>query len=215
MVKRFHKKISSKKKAKLSKGPSAKLKHSAKKQKLSDRAKAKQKLAFLEDKNLYDFLHNIIGQEGMDVVKRIAQKEASDVDLVETMELKPNIIRKHLYALYEAGVVTYRRHRSKTGWYTYYWKLHPERITSVIESKRGSEVKKLQELLNHERANHYYECKNKCTRLVFDIAMESQFKCGKCNETLEFIDNKERISELENRLKEITAPSGSKIEENN
>ncbi len=205
MAKTFKKKNFTKGKAIKPKKSSSNQKHSSKKQKLSARAKAKLKLAFLEDKNLHDFLHNIIGQEGMDVVKRIAQKEVSDVDLAETMELKPNIIRKHLYALYEAGVVTYRRHRSKTGWYTYYWKLHPERISSVIESKRNSEIKKLQELLNHENTNHYYECKNKCTRVGFDIAMETQFKCGKCSEKLEFSDSKERVNELEGRLRELTS----------
>ncbi len=203
MVKRSRKKVRAKRKAKTSKKFPRKQKHSVKKQKLSARAKAKQKFAFLEDKELYDFLHNIIGKEGMDVVKRIAEKEVSDVDLAETMDLKPNIIRKHLYALYEAGVVTYRRHRSKTGWYTYYWKLHPERISSVIISKRNREVKKLQELLEFEKQNHFYECKNKCTRVVFEGAMETQFKCGKCNETLEFVENKERINELDRRLNEI------------
>src|SRR3989344_7371591 len=176
MVKRSRKKIQAKRKPKISKKSTRKPKDFVKKQKvklkLSARAKAKQKLVFLEDKDVYDFLHNIIGEEGMRVVKRIAQKEVSDVDLAETMELKPNIIRKHLYALYEAGIVTYRRHRSKTGWYTYYWKIHPERISSVITTKRNHEVKKLQEHIQHEQNNHYYECKNRCTRVLFDIAME-------------------------------------------
>jgi len=203
MVKRAGKKISK---------SSQKPKHFVRKKKVSSRAKAKQKLAFLEDTELNEFLHNIIGKEGMQVVRRIAEKEASDVDLAETMELKPNIIRKHLYALYEAGVVTYRRHRSKTGWYTYFWKLHPDRISSVINSRRAQEIKKLQELLEHEKANHFYECKNRCTRVVFDAAMEAQFKCGKCNETLEFAGNQERISELEKRVGELTAPREIKAE---
>lgn len=39
---------------------------------------------------------------------------------------------------------------------------------------------------------------------MFDAAMESQFKCGKCNETLEFIENKERVNEIERRLGELS-----------
>ena len=211
MATRFHKKNFSKTNAKTFKKAFAKPKKPAKQKKLSAKAKLKlkNKLAFLEDKSLIDFLHNIVGQEGLDVVKRITAKEVSDVDLAETMELKPNIIRKHLYALYEAGIVTYRRHRSKTGWYTYYWKIHPERISSVITTKRNHEVKKLQEHIQHEQNNHYYECKNRCTRVLFDIAMETQFKCGKCSEKLEFSENKERINELQTRLNELSGTQNS------
>ena len=212
MAKRARKKIFAKKKTKISKKLSKKQKHSARKSRALAKAKAKAKLQFLEDKELHDFLHNIIGAEGMLVVKKIAEKELSDVDLVEKMDLKPNIIRKHLYALYEAGVVTYRRHRSKTGWYTYFWKLHPERIAAVIESKRNSELKKLKELLDFEKKSHFYECKNKCTRNVFDSAMEAQFKCTKCNEKLEFMENRERVEELQRRIGELAGSAAKQVE---
>ncbi len=160
----------------------------------------KSKTDFLKDLIAHDFLHNIVGAEGMQVIKKIAEKEVSDVDLAETMDLKPNLIRKHLYSLYEAGIVTYRRHRSKTGWYTYFWKLHPDRISSAIAVMQQKEFAKLKELLDFELTNHFYECRNKCGRVVFDDATETEFKCGKCSETLEFSDNRERIEELNLRL---------------
>lgn len=190
----------SKRKAKLSKSPHKKTATSSKKHKKALQTKQKKKTDFLKDTEMYDFLHNIVGAEGMQVIKRISEKEVSDVDLAETMELKPNLIRKHLYALYEAGIVTYRRHRSKTGWYTYYWKLHPDRINAVIATQRGKELKKVEDLLNFELSNHFYECRNKCSRVVFDEATEAEFKCTKCSEILEFSDNKERVEELQRRL---------------
>lgn len=198
------KKIKSKtSKLKKSKTISRKNKISQKIKKISRKRKEKIKINILENKELYDFLHNIVGKEGMLVVKKITEKEVSDVELAETMELKPNIIRKHLYALYEAGIVTYRRHRSKTGWYTYFWKVQPDKISEVVEAKRGKEIKKLRELLEYEKANHFYECKNKCMRIVFSEAMETEFKCGKCDEQLVFADSNERTAELQKRLEEL------------
>jgi len=188
---------SSGKKLKRSQKVSSKAKSSPKK---SKSAKQKNKTDFLKDPEMYDFLHNIVGAEGVQVIKRIAEKEVSDVDLAETMELKPNLIRKHLYAMYEAGIVTYRRHRSKTGWYTYFWKLHPDKINVAITGRREKETKRLQELLDFELKNHFYECKNRCGRVIFNDATETEFKCGKCSETLEFSDNKERVDELQRRM---------------
>jgi len=157
----------------------------------------KIKYEFLEDQELCGYLNDIVGKEGIEVVKKISEKEVSDVDLTEKIDMKPNIIRKHLYALYEAGIVTYRRHRSKTGWYTYYWKLHPDRIPVAIADGKNQEVKKLLELLEYEKNNHFYECKKKCTRVVFDEATEQQFKCMKCEEPLMHADNARRVREIE------------------
>jgi len=160
----------------------------------------RKKRSFLEDKQLYNYLEGLVGEEGMTVVHQIAQRERSDVDMAEKMDLKANIIRKHLYAMYEAGVVTYRRHRSKTGWYTYYWKLHPERITKVISQEKETQFKEIMEMLEYENRNHFYQCKSKCTRVVFDEATDLSFRCMKCNKPLEHSDNKQVIKELENRI---------------
>src|SRR3989338_7993965 len=91
---------SSGKKLKRSQKVSSKAKSSPKKSKST---KQKNKTDFLKEPEMYDFLHNIVGAEGVQVIKRIAEKEVSDVDLAETIELKPNLIRKHLYVMYEAG----------------------------------------------------------------------------------------------------------------
>ena len=199
---------SSRKKLKRSQKISPKSKSSSKKIK---KAQLKSKTDFLKDTEMYDFLHNIVGAEGIQVIKKIAEKELSDVDLAETMELKPNLIRKHLYALYEAGIVTYRRHRSKTGWYTYFWKLHPDRINAAIGIQKGKEQKKLKELLDFEINNHFYECKNKCGRIIFNEATETEFKCTKCSESLEFSENKERVEELQKRLEFINSAKSQNI----
>lgn len=212
-AKRFHQKGGSRlpKKSKISgakiKSPFNKIKK-AKKQKLHIKVRRsipkKSGMQFLEEnKNLLDFLHNIVGEEGMQVVEKIVDKEVTDGELSEKIDLKPNIIRKHLYALYEAGVVTYRRHRSKTGWYTYYWKLNPDRISLVINEAKEMEAKKLEEMLKYEKENSFFECKNKCERFIFDAAMEREFKCQKCNNALEAVDNSGRIAEIETRISEL------------
>ncbi|MDP7282286.1 MAG: hypothetical protein QF475_01450 [Candidatus Undinarchaeales archaeon] len=163
----------------------------------------KIKHSFLEDKQLTGYLQTLLGEEGMQVVTQIAHKERSDVDLAEKMELKANIIRKHLYAMYEAGVVTYRRHRSKTGWYTYYWKLHPERITKAINQEKDDNIQELMGMIEYEKTNHFYQCKNKCTRVVFDEATDLGFRCMKCDKPLEHSDNNHFIKELEKRVNNL------------
>ena len=184
-----------------------KLKKAVKSSKKTIKTKAKKtvrkKRSFLEDKQLYNYLEELVGEEGMTVVHQIAQRERSDVDLAEKMDLKANIIRKYLYAMYEAGVVTYRRHRSKTGWYTYYWKLHPERITKAISQEKETQIKELIEMLEYENINHFYQCKGKCTRVVFDEATDLSFRCMKCNKPLEHSDNRRVIKELENRIAKL------------
>jgi len=163
----------------------------------------RKKRSFLEDKQLANYLEELVGEEGMTVVHQIAQRERSDVDLAEKMDLKANIIRKYLYAMYEAGVVTYRRHRSKTGWYTYYWKLHPERITKAISQEKEQQLKELMEMLEYEKNNHFYQCKSKCTRVIFDEATDLGFRCMKCNKPLEHANNNRFIKDLEGRIIKI------------
>ena len=194
------KKTSAKRVKKISRKPTKIKKKSNKKA----TRKRVRKAAFLKNPEYYKFITSIVGEEGLPVVNRITEKEVSDVELTEKIKLKPNIVRKHLYALYEAGIVSYRRHRSKTGWYTYYWKIHPEKIDAVLSERMLNELKQLQELLGYEKENHFYECKNKCTRVVFDEAAELKFRCPKCGEPLDYVDNTPRIKELEARVEELS-----------
>lgn len=157
---------------------------------------------FLEDKKYNEFLLSVVGEEGIEVAENISTEEISDVELAEGMDLKANIIRKYLYALYENGVVTYRRHRSKTGWYTYYWKLHPERIDMALNELAGKDISYYEGELRQERENQFFTCKNKeeCGRVTFDNALETEFRCQKCEKKLEFTDNSEIIETLEKEL---------------
>jgi len=165
----------------------------------------KPKVNAFKDERLRLYLEKLVGEEGMTIVKKIHGKEVSDVDLAEKMDMKPNIIRKHLYKLYEANVVTYRRHRSKTGWYTYYWQLHPERITIAIDAEKDMYAKELEQVLEYEVDNHFYECGKLCTRAVFEEAIQREFKCPRCEERLEFTDNHKRISELQGQIDQFRA----------
>lgn len=185
------------------KKPSFKKQKSAK-QIITVRQAKKSDRKFLEENDLYvTFLETLVGKEGMLVVDKIIDKEITDGELSEKIPLRPNIIRKHLYAMYEAGVVTYRRHRSKTGWYTYFWKLHPERIALAIGRNTEVSIQKLERQLQFEKENNFFECENGCTRTIFEKAMEQNFKCEKCNETLQATDNREKIMEIERQIIEL------------
>lgn len=162
--------------------------------------KPKKKKIVLKDASHIQFLEELVGVEGMQVVHRVLGEEVSDVELAETMDMRANIIRKHLYAMYESGVVTYRRHRSKTGWYTYYWQLHPERISKAIRERREVDITELQKMLQYEKNNDFFECKKKCIKAVFEDAMGHNFTCPHCEDRLEATDNKECIQEIKEQI---------------
>jgi transcription initiation factor TFIIE subunit alpha len=122
-------------------------------------------------------------------------------------EVRLNTVRKILYKLYDHGLVSCTRVRDeKTGWFIFYWRLQPDQLDAFIRSRKKRALDKLKQRLDYERNHTFFVCKTDAdVRIPFEEAMETSFKCGKCGNQLESIENSEVIGVLETRIHQLEA----------
>ncbi|MHC1591296.1 MAG: transcription factor E, partial [Candidatus Helarchaeales archaeon] len=144
-----------------------------------------------------------VGKEAIAIVKMLNEKqEATDEELSNKLDVRLNIIRKTLYKLYDNHLAIFRRIRDKnTGWFVYFWKLKPERISDLVLAKKKMVLQKLKERLAYEREHVFYQCENGCPRFIFEEALEISFQCPTCHSPLINISNEDIISVLEAKVK--------------
>ncbi|MHA1686346.1 MAG: transcription factor E [Candidatus Heimdallarchaeaceae archaeon] len=158
---------------------------------------------------LIEVVTDIAGEEVKQVTLVLlnAEEEVTDEEISEKLDMRLNQVRKSLYKLYDLQLASFRRIRDKsTGWFVYYWTLHPERIDVFVEKKQQEVLEKLKTRLEYEEANMFFTCGNpECPRVTFQEAMDNNFVCEKCGGRLEAFDNepvkqilKTKIEELEN-----------------
>ena len=149
-----------------------------------------------------DIVRELIGNEAVSIVSTLGKKpEATDEEIATKLEIKLNIVRKILYKLYDYHLAVFRRIRDKrTGWFVYFWKLMPERISDLINNKKKLVLQKLKERLNYEKEHVFYQCNNSCPRFTFEDAVEVSFNCPKCSTSLGNISNDSIIQILENNV---------------
>ena len=150
------------------------------------------------------------GNEALSIIEKLKSGDATDEELANSVKLKLNLVRKILYKLYDYKIASYRRTRDKqTGWYVYYWKVHPERAPRVITNKRKEELKTLEDELVRELENVFYVCTgSEKTRYTFDDATEIAFVCENCNSPLTAFDNAKIIDELKQQIKVLKKEIG-------
>ncbi|MEM3526535.1 MAG: transcription factor, partial [Candidatus Jordarchaeaceae archaeon] len=105
----------------------------------------------------------------------------------------------------ENRLASYRRTRdTRTGWFIYFWKLNPEKLKSLIISRKQMVFQRLSERLEFEKGNMLFHCGNAdCEQLPFEKAMDVSFKCPNCSNTLVFIKNDKAIEILESKIGEL------------
>ncbi len=143
---------------------------------------------------------NLLGEEdAVKIVRSLAKmKEATDEAIANDSGIRLNTVRKVLYKLYDKTLVSCTRVRDeKTGWYIFYWKLQPEQLDAFIRSRKKKTLEKLKARLEYEKSHTFFIC-NKCgnIRLPFEEAIESAFRCPKCNGQFVSSDNSKIIDEL-------------------
>ncbi|MHA1506982.1 MAG: transcription factor E [Candidatus Asgardarchaeia archaeon] len=157
-----------------------------------------------------EVVYEIAGDIGLEVADLLSKKgELSDDEIAEVLGIRVNIVRKVLYKLYENNLASYRRVRNpETGWFTFYWKLSPERLYDHLRRRKLSILRILEERLKYEKENLFYVCENSCVRLTFDEAMENSFHCPECGGLLQYYDNSKVIRVLEKRIKALKKELG-------
>lgn len=122
-------------------------------------------------------------------------------------EVRLNTVRKVLYKLYDHGLVSCTRVRDeKTGWFIFYWRLQPDQLDAFIRSRKKRALDKLKQRLDFERNHTFFVCKTDTdVRITFEEAMESSFKCAKCGNQLQSIENADVIEIIEHKLQQLEA----------
>jgi len=165
----------------------------------------------LNNPAIYAYLLRMIGEEGIELLKRFPEgDEYSDEELAEITEINLNTVRHTLYTLYEKRLAEYRRLKnSETGWLTYLWHLHLDRLYDVIEDEIREVLEILEARLNYEEKNDFYVCKNCGIIYTFADAAEWNFECPNCEEMLGHFDNELIATALRRRVEKIKESLGS------
>ncbi len=146
------------------------------------------------------------GEEAVTVVKVLKKLgEATDEMIANESTVRLNTVRKILYKLYDHVLVSCTRTRDeKTGWYIFYWRLQPEQLEAFIRSRKKRTVGKLKNRLDYERNHSFFVCKKDTDiRIPFEEAMESSFRCTRCGEALENVDNSQFVQVLEKKIQQV------------
>ena len=150
---------------------------------------------------------NVIGGEDAVKVVMALNKlgEATDDELLNETEIKLNDVRKALFKLYNHSIVQCDRLRDeKTGWFIFNWKLQPDQAEGFILNQKRKILEKLESRLDHESGHNFYSCSTDgCGRVTFEDAMETFFRCQKCGQSLQHVDNSEIIKCLRGKIDSI------------
>ncbi|MHA1713948.1 MAG: transcription factor E [Candidatus Ranarchaeia archaeon] len=154
----------------------------------------------------YSIVKEISGDEGAQLATHLSDtQEITDEQLGEITGYKINIVRKILYKLYENHLASYRRIRDKdTGWFVYFWKLNPEKVSALTKAKKKKLLEELNNRLMFEQSHVFYTCINdECPRYTFEEAVETSFHCPRCQSNLQHFDNKRIIDNLVEQIRLI------------
>ena len=148
------------------------------------------------------------GDEAITVIKSLKKlSEGTDETLANDCGVRLNTVRKVLYKLYDHGLVSCTRVRDeKTGWFIFYWRLQPDQLDAFIRSRKKRALDKLKTRLDYERNHTFFKCKTDVDiRVPFEEAMETSFKCAKCGNQLQSLENAEIVSVLESKIQRLEA----------
>jgi len=163
----------------------------------------------LGDSEAQQFLQEIIGDEGMDVVNYLADQDATDEEMSEEIGIKLNIIRKVLYRLYDYRLASYTRTKDKTiGWYIYTWTLDLQRVYDILTERKRQILDELTKKLEFETSNIFFYCKGDNYKVPFDIASEYGFRCPQCQGKMEHLDNQSIVMSLEEEIARLKKEIG-------
>ncbi len=173
----------------------------------SSKIASKINISERQRQTLIEVVDDIAGEEVKQVTLVLlnADGETTDEEISEKLDMRLNQVRKSLYKLYDLPLATFRRIRDKsTGWFVYFWTLHPERIDMFVEKKQQEVLEKLNSRLDYEENNMFFTCNNpECPRVIFQEAMDNNFECEHCGGRLEAFDNEQLITVLKEKIIEL------------
>ena len=159
----------------------------------------------LNDLVVRGFLTRLVGEDGVVMIERMPQGEATDEQIAEATEVLLNVVRRTLFIMSENKLAICRRERdSNSGWLTYLWHLDMTDIEPQLAKEKKKLTRNLAERLNLEEDNVFYVCPDGCVRMLFNDAVENEFLCPMCGEDLTFKDNADFTEALKKRIESLS-----------
>lgn len=152
-----------------------------------------------------EFIADIAGKEGLDIVRILQKKESTVEDIAKKLGKKPVNIRKILYKLYDYGIVASNEEMSKEhkGWMKFTWTFSEEKAKRVFDKYKEKRHSEIISKIDFEKTHVFYKCCECNTRYLYEDAMSNTFKCSACGSTVEYDDNKNIIVQLEEDLRKL------------
>jgi transcription initiation factor TFIIE subunit alpha len=165
-----------------------------------------------KDQLLKKIVKELVSEEAIPIVEYLRGKsKISEFVISEELELEIHKTRFLLYKLLDHNIVSFIRKKDKIkGWYICYWDLNEDIVNHLDQKMSDDKLDKLKERLKREEDNQFYMCKNACTRMDFDRAMEFNYKCPECGELMHIQDNSRTISFLKERITELEKEAAKK-----
>lgn len=158
----------------------------------------------LQNPAIFQYLLKLVGEEGLELLRRCPNEELSDEDIAAKTEINLNSVRHTLYNLYEHRLAEYRRIKNnETGWLTYLWVMRMDNLNIVLRAEMETVVGKLSGRLRYDEANDFYQCKNCGLMTTFNNACTTNFACEQCGEMLVHFDDELLVSALKSRVEKM------------
>jgi transcription initiation factor TFIIE subunit alpha len=152
----------------------------------------------LKDPIVQEILMDITDDEknSIPIIECILKGKTSAEEISEETEIVLTLVRKVLYKMNNAGVISYTKTRDpKTKWEIYNWKFEEDKVHDIITKKYEKLSEQIEKSVKYEEENMFFVCNNG-HRYVFEKASEENFICPKCKGSLEYQENSAVIGEL-------------------
>lgn len=154
------------------------------------------------------FIRRVGGNDALPLIKACKSKKrkVTDEEVSKKTKLKITEVRATLNRLHYRGIACYdKKKNNQTGWYSYTWEIKERRIAELIIEEQSEEIKKLEKKLEFEKDYVFFVCKQMCESVPFEVAAEYQFRCPKCGNAMEVVNNKKRIKDIKKQLALVEA----------
>lgn len=152
-----------------------------------------------------NFVREIAGDEGCKIISCIGRSEVTDERIEQSTKMKIAEIRSVLNHLHSYGLVEYKREKNmQTGWFTYTWRLNPNRALQNFITAKKREYETLKTKLAAGDCAQAYKCSKLCAPVEFEKAVENSFRCLGCRGKLNALDQEEELRRLEQKISTLT-----------
>lgn len=171
-----------------------------------------QKISIERKEKIISVVKDLVGDEAIPIVfYLIGKTRVSEFIIAHELDLEIHKARNLLYRLFEQNILFFHRKKDKIkGWYICYWDFNENSIPFLYDKIKARQLQKLKERLEKESSSTFYMCKNACTRMDFEKAMEFNFKCPECGELMDEQNNIRTVEFLREKVKELDEEVKSK-----